>query len=69
VGRRNDALPQIHEKRPRAKRRCLSCSKSILTTAAQRLCPRCTADAAALEVGALAEASSVLTQIYVSEPP
>jgi hypothetical protein len=61
--------PMIVERRPRARRRCLACNRSILTTAARRLCHDCTTAAAQLELGALAEASSVLTQIYVSEPP
>lgn len=60
--------PQIVEKRPRARRRCLGgCGRSIVTTRAKRLCSACTAAAAALEVGGLVEATTTLVRIYATE--
>jgi hypothetical protein len=43
--------PTIREHRPKAWRRCLNCSRTILTTAACRLCPACTLRAAQLAGG------------------
>ena len=43
--------PQVHERRPKARRPCLGCDRMMLTTCASRLCRLCLLRAADLRGG------------------
>jgi hypothetical protein len=43
--------PQVRERRPKTRRRCLGCDRMILTTCASRLCRHCLLRAADLRGG------------------
>ena len=43
--------PQVRERRPKARRRCLGCNRMMLTTCASRLCRLCLLRAADLRGG------------------
>ena len=43
--------PQVRERRPKARRRCLGCDRMMLTTCASRLCRLCLLRAADLRGG------------------
>ena len=43
--------PQVHERRPKARRACLGCDRIMLTTCASRLCRLCLRRAAGLRGG------------------
>lgn len=43
--------PQVHERRPKARRPCLRCDRMMLTTCASRLCRPCRARGADLRGG------------------
>ena len=43
--------PQVHERRPKARRPCLRCDRMMLTTCASRLCRLCLLRAADLRGG------------------
>ena len=43
--------PQVRERRPKARRRCLGCDRMMLTTCASRLCRPCLLRAAHLRGG------------------
>jgi hypothetical protein len=43
--------PQVHERRPKARRHCLGCDRMMLTTCAERLCRLCLRRAADLRGG------------------
>ena len=45
------AGPQVRERRPKSRRRCLGCDRMVLTTCASRLCRHCLLRAADLRGG------------------
>jgi len=45
------AGPQVHERRPKARRPCLGCDRMMLTTCAARLCRLCLVRTADLRGG------------------